>query len=140
MLASVHANLAWRKRFHPVSNFTGYRNFTATRWILAIRDRRGAKGWVPVSYGTPGEASSVAVTLLAGIYSTSIGSAHGRALCLRQSEGTAVLVERRGASFASVEHPQHVGYEEDQQYGAQPYARTPTITPAAMAVVPSATP
>src|ERR1035438_2114961 len=51
-----------------------------------------------------------------------------------------VLVERRVADFASVEHPQHVGYEEDQQYGAQPYARTPTITPAAMAVVPSTAP
>jgi hypothetical protein len=51
-----------------------------------------------------------------------------------------VLVERRVAGFASVEDPQHVGYEEDQQYGAQPYARTPTITPAAMAVVPSTAP
>jgi hypothetical protein len=47
---------------------------------------------------------------------------------------------RRVASFASVEDPQHVGYEENQQYGAQPYARTPTITPAAMAVVPSTAP
>ena len=53
---------------------------------------------------------------------------------------TEVLVECRVAGFASVEHPQHVGYEEDQQYGAQPYARTPTITPAAMAVVPSTAP
>jgi hypothetical protein len=49
-------------------------------------------------------------------------------------------MDRRVAGFASVEHPQHVGYEEDQQYGAQPYARTPTITPAAMAVVPSTAP
>src|ERR1035438_401260 len=49
-------------------------------------------------------------------------------------------VECRVAGFASVEDPQHVGYEEDQQYGAQPYARTPTITPAAMAVVPSTAP
>ncbi len=40
-------------------------------------------------------------------------------------------MECRVAGFASVEDPQHVGYEEDQQYGAQPYARTPTITPAA---------
>src|ERR1022692_1962471 len=51
-----------------------------------------------------------------------------------------VLVGCRVAGFASVEDPQHVGYEEDQQYGAQPYARTPTITPAAMAVVPSTAP
>jgi hypothetical protein len=51
-----------------------------------------------------------------------------------------VLVERWAASFASVEDPQHVGYEEDQQYGAQPYARTPTITPAAMAVVAATAP
>jgi len=50
------------------------------------------------------------------------------------------LVERRVAGFASVEDPQHVGHEEDQQYGAQSYARTPTITPAAMAVVPSTAP
>jgi hypothetical protein len=41
------------------------------------------------------------------------------------------------ASFALVEDSQHVRYEEDQQYGAQPDARTSTITPAAMAVVPS---
>ena len=49
-------------------------------------------------------------------------------------------MERRVAGFASVEHPQHVGYEEDQQYGSQPYARTAAITPAAMAVVPSTAP
>jgi hypothetical protein len=36
-----------------------------------------------------------------------------------------------------VEDSQHVGYEEDQQYGAQADASTSTITPAAMAVVPS---
>ena len=53
---------------------------------------------------------------------------------------TRPCVERRVAGFASVEDPQHVGYEEDQQYGAQPHARTPTITPAAMAVVPSTAP
>jgi hypothetical protein len=52
----------------------------------------------------------------------------------------ATLVSVRAASFALVEDPQHVGYEEDQQYGAQPYARTPTITPAAMAVEPSTAP
>ena len=44
------------------------------------------------------------------------------------------------ASFALVEDSQHVRYEEDQQYGAQPDARTSTITPAAMAVVPSTAP
>jgi hypothetical protein len=49
-------------------------------------------------------------------------------------------VERRVAGFASVEDPQHVGYEEDQQYGAKPYARAPTIAPAAMAIVPSTAP
>src|ERR1700730_16768652 len=51
-----------------------------------------------------------------------------------------VLVERRVAGFVSVEDPQHVGYEEDQQYGSQPYAGTPTITPAAMPIVPSTAP
>ena len=50
---------------------------------------------------------------------------------------TGDLVERRVAGFASVEDPQHVGYEEDQQYVGQPYARTPSIDPAAMAVVPT---
>ena len=49
-------------------------------------------------------------------------------------------LERRVAGFASVEDPQHVGYEEDQQYGAQADASTSTITPAAMAVVPSTAP
>ena len=39
-----------------------------------------------------------------------------------------------------MEDSQHVRYEEDQQYGAQPDARTSTITPAAMAVVPSTAP
>ena len=37
-------------------------------------------------------------------------------------------MERQVAGFASVEHTQHVGYQEDQQYGAQPYARTQLIT------------
>ena len=46
-------------------------------------------------------------------------------------------MERLVAGFASVEDPQQVSYEEDQQYGAQSYARTPARTPAAMAVVPS---
>jgi hypothetical protein len=36
-----------------------------------------------------------------------------------------------------VEDPQHVRYEENQQYGSQSYARTPTVTPAAMTVVHS---
>lgn len=30
------------------------------------------------------------------------------------------------ANFFSVEDPQHVRYEENQEYGAQPHARTPT--------------
>ena len=51
-----------------------------------------------------------------------------------------VLVERRVAGFTSVEDSQHVGYEENQQYCAQPYACTPAVTPAAMAVVPSTAP
>jgi hypothetical protein len=42
-------------------------------------------------------------------------------------------------SCTSVEDPQHVSYEQDQQYGAQSYARTAPVTPAAMAVEPSAT-
>jgi hypothetical protein len=50
------------------------------------------------------------------------------------------MVEQRVEGFDSVEDPQHVGYEEDQQYGAQPYARTPTIAPPTMAVVPSTAP
>jgi hypothetical protein len=50
------------------------------------------------------------------------------------------LVEYRMAAFASVEAPQHIDHEEDQQYGSQSYARTATITPAAMAVVPPTTP
>lgn len=41
---------------------------------------------------------------------------------------------------ASVENPQQVGDEENQQYRAQPYPCTATIAPAAMAVVPSTTP
>ena len=40
----------------------------------------------------------------------------------------------------SVENPQHVGYEENQQYYAQSYPCTATIAPAAMPVVPSTTP
>jgi hypothetical protein len=55
-------------------------------------------------------------------------------------KGALVLVERRVAGFASVEDPQHIDYEQNQQYGAQPYACTPAITPAAMAVVPSTAP
>jgi hypothetical protein len=50
------------------------------------------------------------------------------------------LVESRVTDFASVENSQHVGHEENQQYGAQPYACTPSVTPAAMAVVPSTAP
>ena len=45
------------------------------------------------------------------------------------------LEEYRMAGFASVEGPQHVGHEEDQQYSSQSYARTAAITPAAVAVV-----
>ena len=44
------------------------------------------------------------------------------------------------AGFASVEDTQHVRYQEDQQYGAQPYACTPAITPPAVAVEPSTAP
>jgi hypothetical protein len=44
------------------------------------------------------------------------------------------------AESALVEDSQHVGYEENQQYGAEPYARAPAITPAAVAVEPSAAP
>jgi hypothetical protein len=43
------------------------------------------------------------------------------------------------AGSASVEGPQHVSYEQDQQYGAQSYARTAAVTPTAMAVEPSTT-
>jgi hypothetical protein len=50
------------------------------------------------------------------------------------------LEEYRMAGFASVEGPQHVGHEEDQQYSSQSYARTAAITPAAMAVVAPTTP
>jgi hypothetical protein len=39
--------------------------------------------------------------------------------------------------FASAKQPQHVGDEENQQYGPQPYAGASTITPAAVAVVPA---
>jgi hypothetical protein len=42
-------------------------------------------------------------------------------------------------SCTSAEDPQHVSYEQDQQYGAQANARTAALTPAAMAVEPSAT-
>jgi hypothetical protein len=39
-----------------------------------------------------------------------------------------------------VEHPQHISYEENQQYGAESDARTATVTPSAVAVVsPTAT-
>jgi hypothetical protein len=37
---------------------------------------------------------------------------------------------------ASAEKAQHVGDEENQQYGPQPYAGASTVTPAAVAVVP----
>src|ERR1039458_8663986 len=64
----------------------------------------------------------------------------GRSFLLGPQMSTGVLVERRAAGFASVEDPQHVGYEEDQKYGPQPYPRPPAISPAAMAVVPSTAP
>jgi hypothetical protein len=42
-----------------------------------------------------------------------------------------------GSQSFSVEPSQQEDHEENQEYGAEPYARTPTVTPAAMAVVPS---
>jgi hypothetical protein len=43
------------------------------------------------------------------------------------------------SSRTSVKDPQYVGYEQDQQYGAQSYARTAPITPAAVTVESSTT-
>src|ERR1035441_3465101 len=40
--------------------------------------------------------------------------------------------------FLLVDNPEHVDQEQNEQYGAQPYARTPTVTPTAVAVVPPA--
>jgi hypothetical protein len=42
--------------------------------------------------------------------------------------------------FYLVEDPQHVCDQKNQEYGAQPYARSPSITPAAMTVVASTAP
>jgi hypothetical protein len=46
---------------------------------------------------------------------------------------------RAAPSLASAEGPERVSDEQDQQYGAEPYARAPTMTPAAVAVEPSPT-
>jgi hypothetical protein len=68
-----------------------------------------------------------------------------RPKCFSQDSFAATQIEdafasQRVVGCASVEHSQHVGYEDNQQYRAQSYACTPAITPAAMAVVPSAAP
>ena len=67
-------------------------------------------------------------------------SRDGSSFLLGLRVSTGVAVQRRAAGVASVEDPQHEGYEKDQQYGAQPYARTAAVSPAAMAIVPSTAP
>jgi hypothetical protein len=42
------------------------------------------------------------------------------------------------ADLALVENTQHIGYEENQQYGSEPDAGAATGTPATMAIVPAA--
>ena len=42
-------------------------------------------------------------------------------------------------SCTSMEDPQYVGYEQNQQYGAQSHTRTAAVTPAAVAVEPAPT-
>lgn len=61
-----------------------------------------------------------------------------RALLSELRDGDyAGFVQIYPANCASVEDPQHIRYEENQQDGSQSYARTPTVAPAAMTVVPS---
>ena len=60
----------------------------------------------------------------------------------KETEGTGTksdglgIVGRR-LHIASAESAQQVGYQENQQYGAKPYASAPTIAPAASAIVPA---
>jgi hypothetical protein len=58
----------------------------------------------------------------------------------RASPGRLGRENRRTCSGASAvvaltEKAKHVGYEQDEQYGAQPHARTSAITPTPMAIV-----
>jgi hypothetical protein len=46
----------------------------------------------------------------------------------------------RELHFGLVENPNHVGEQENEQYGAEPHAPSSTVTPPAMAVVSTSKP